>query len=169
MAKKSRSERVAARARRRQNQRIFLIGVIVFAVLAVLYSLFGDQFQFGSSTGSVGDLITTASGLQYEDVVVGTGPPAQAGQEVTVHYVGTLEDGTQFDSSRDRGVPFVFPLGMGRVIAGWDEGVAGMQVGSLRILMIPGNLGYGAQGSPPAIPPHATLIFEVELLEILSP
>jgi FKBP-type peptidyl-prolyl cis-trans isomerase len=104
--------------------------------------------------------------LQIEDIREGTGPAAKAGQTVVVHYVGTLIDGKKFDSSRDRGQGFTFPLGGGRVIKGWDQGVAGMKVGSLRKLTIPPHLGYGPDGFPPVIPPNSTLVFEVELLEI---
>ena len=104
--------------------------------------------------------------LVIEDIRVGTGAEAKAGQTVSVHYVGTLTDGKKFDSSRDRGKPFDFPLGGGRVIKGWDQGVAGMKVGGLRKLTIPPSLGYGAAGFPGAIPPNATLIFEVELIAV---
>ena len=107
----------------------------------------------------------TASGLEYEDVQEGTGDEAKAGQTVSVHYVGTLLSGEKFDSSRDRGEPFSFPLGAGRVIKGWDEGVAGMKVGGTRKLTIPSHLGYGARGAGGVIPPNATLVFEVELLD----
>jgi len=110
--------------------------------------------------------VTTESGLKYEDVIAGEGDTATAGQTVVVHYTGWLEDGTKFDSSKDRNVPFDFPLGGGRVIKGWDEGVAGMQIGGTRKLTIPSDLGYGAQGAGGVIPPNATLIFEVELLEL---
>lgn len=113
-----------------------------------------------------GKEITTSSGLQYIDLKVGTGATAQAGQTVTVHYTGWLENGKKFDSSVDRGKPFSFPLGAGRVIKGWDEGVQGMKVGGKRKLIIPSALGYGARGAGGAIPPHATLIFEVELLGV---
>jgi FKBP-type peptidyl-prolyl cis-trans isomerase len=106
---------------------------------------------------------TTPSGLQYTIDQPGTGAEARPGQNVTVHYTGWLTDGTKFDSSRDRGEPFEFALGQGRVIAGWDEGVAGMKVGEKRTLVIPSALGYGEQGSGP-IPPNATLVFKVELL-----
>ena len=108
----------------------------------------------------------TASGLKIIDLVLGTGDVASSGQTVAVHYRGTLEDGTQFDASYDRGTPFEFPLGAGRVIKGWDEGVQGMKVGGQRKLVIPPDLGYGSRGAGRVIPPNATLIFEVELLEI---
>lgn len=115
-------------------------------------------------------MITTPSGLQYEDTVVGQGDVAQAGQRVTVHYTGWLyqngQAGSKFDSSKDRGQPFVFPLGAGHVIKGWDEGVQGMAVGGTRRLVIPANLGYGARGAGGVIPPNATLLFEVDLLAL---
>src|SRR5438105_5636876 len=104
--------------------------------------------------------VTNASGLKYDDLVVGTGPEAKKGQTVSVHYTGWLTDGTKFDSSKDRGQPFSFPLGAGRVIRGWDEGVAGMKVGGKRKLTIPPELGYGARGAAGVIPPDATLVFE---------
>jgi FKBP-type peptidyl-prolyl cis-trans isomerase len=110
------------------------------------------------------NLTTTKSGLQYHDEVVGNGDTAKAGQNVSVHYTGWLTDGSKFDSSVDRGRPFEFPLGGGRVIKGWDEGVAGMKVGGKRRLVIPADLAYGARGVPGTIPPGATLIFDVELL-----
>jgi len=108
----------------------------------------------------------TDSGLKYEDTVIGAGDTAQAGQGVSVHYTGWLENGTKFDSSKDRNAPFDFNLGAGQVIRGWDEGVAGMQVGGSRKLTIPSQLGYGAAGAGGVIPANATLIFEVELLKI---
>jgi FKBP-type peptidyl-prolyl cis-trans isomerase len=104
------------------------------------------------------------STLIIEDLQLGDGAEAQAGQQVTVHYTGWLTDGRKFDSSVDRGQPFVFPLGRGRVIQGWDQGVAGMKIGGKRRLTIPPELGYGARGAGGVIPPNATLIFEVELL-----
>ncbi len=109
---------------------------------------------------------TTASGLIIEDVTIGEGDVASAGQSVTVHYTGLLTDGTKFDSSKDRDDPFEFPLGGGRVIKGWDEGVQGMKVGGVRKLTIPPALGYGARGAGGVIPPNATLVFEVELLGV---
>jgi peptidylprolyl isomerase len=112
------------------------------------------------------NIVTTPSGLQYIDVVEGTGETPQSGQTVVVHYTGTLQDGTKFDSSRDRNSPFSFPLGLGRVIRGWDEGISTMKVGGQRQLIIPPDLGYGARGAGGVIPPNATLIFDVELLRI---
>lgn len=109
----------------------------------------------------------TSSGLEYEDTTVGTGASPQKGQKVSVHYTGRLTNGTKFDSSRDRGQPFTFVIGRGEVIAGWDEGVATMQVGGQRTLTIPSSLGYGARGVPGVIPSGATLVFDVVLLEIL--
>jgi FKBP-type peptidyl-prolyl cis-trans isomerase len=106
------------------------------------------------------------SGLGITDTIEGTGAEAVAGKTVDVHYVGKLADGKKFDSSRDRGRPFSFPLGAGRVIAGWDQGVAGMKVGGVRELVIPPELGYGASGAGGVIPPNATLHFEVELLKV---
>jgi FKBP-type peptidyl-prolyl cis-trans isomerase FkpA len=110
--------------------------------------------------------VTTPSGLKYEDLVEGTGDAAKMGETVSVHYTGWLTDGKKFDSSKDRGQPFPFPLGAGRVIKGWDEGVQGMKVGGKRKLTIPPQLGYGSRGAAGAIPPNAILVFEVELLKI---
>jgi FKBP-type peptidyl-prolyl cis-trans isomerase FkpA len=110
--------------------------------------------------------IKTASGLVIEDLVVGEGATAGAGQRVSVHYTGWLENGNKFDSSKDRGEPFMFSLGRGEVIRGWDEGVSGMKVGGKRKLTIPSNLGYGSRGAGGVIPPNATLLFEVELLGV---
>ena len=113
---------------------------------------------------------TTPSGLQFEDTVVGSGDEAKAGKHVTVHYTGWLfengQAGRKFDSSKDRNDPFVFPLGAGHVIRGWDEGVQGMKVGGQRTLIIPAELGYGARGAGGVIPPNATLKFDVELLAV---
>ncbi|RME48332.1 MAG: FKBP-type peptidyl-prolyl cis-trans isomerase [Deltaproteobacteria bacterium] len=109
----------------------------------------------------------TKSGLEYIDLEVGTGPSPARGEKVSVHYTGWLTNGKKFDSSRDRGRPFQFTLGVGQVIKGWDEGVASMKVGGKRKLKIPPELGYGARGAGNVIPPNATLIFEVELLDIV--
>ena len=115
-------------------------------------------------------MTTTSSGLQYDDTVPGTGASPQNGQTCVMHYTGWLwvdgAKGAKFDSSKDRGAPFTFPIGVGRVIKGWDEGVASMKVGGSRTLLIPPDLGYGPRGAGGVIPPNATLLFEVELLEI---
>ena len=105
--------------------------------------------------------------LLIEDLTVGEGSEAVSGKEVTVHYTGWLTDGEKFDSSKDRKQPFTFPLGAGHVIKGWDQGVVGMKVGGVRKLTIPAALGYGARGAGGVIPPNATLVFDVELLDIL--
>ena len=111
-------------------------------------------------------MVSTPSGLQYIDLVVGKGEIAKAGDLAVVHYTGWLKDGTKFDSSKDRNRPFEFPLGAGRVIKGWDEGVVGMKIGGKRKLIIPPQLGYGSRGAGRVIPPNATLTFEVELLDL---
>jgi peptidylprolyl isomerase len=127
------------------------------------------------SSGGIGimrhmPMTKTASGLQYEDTAPGNGRTAQSGQTCVMHYTGWLwkdgAKGAKFDSSLDRGSPFSFKLGAGQVIRGWDEGVAGIQIGGKRTLLIPPELGYGARGAAGVIPPHATLLFEVELLEL---
>ena len=111
-------------------------------------------------------LTTTASGLRYVDVSKGQGEEAAAGRTATVHYTGWLTNGKKFDSSRDRNEPFSFTIGAQQVIAGWDEGVAGMQVGGRRKLVIPPELGYGPAGAPPDIPPNSILVFDVELMDV---
>jgi FKBP-type peptidyl-prolyl cis-trans isomerase FkpA len=108
----------------------------------------------------------TASGLKYQDLVVGSGTEARPGNVVSAHYTGWLVDGTKFDSSHDRGTPYSFQLGERAVIDGWDEGLVGMKVGGKRKLVVPPGLGYGAEGSPPRIPPNATLVFDVELMDV---
>ncbi len=110
--------------------------------------------------------VTTASGLKYVDVKVGSGASPAKGKMVKVHYTGTLENGKKFDSSYDRREPIAFVFGVGQVIPGWDEGLTGMKVGGKRKLVIPAKLGYGAAGAPPDIPPNATLLFDVELVDV---
>ena len=127
----------------------------------------GEEAMAGEAA-SADNVVTTDSGLQYVVIEEGDGASPQTGQRVFVHYVGTLEDGTKFDSSRDRGRPFDFTIGQGQVIKGWDEGVGDMKVGDRRKLIIPPDLGYGARGAGGVIPPNATLIFDVELLRIGS-
>ena len=112
------------------------------------------------------EVVTAESGLRYIDVKEGEGAVAKSGDTAVVHYTGWLVNGTKFDSSVDRGQPYRFSLGAGRVIKGWDEGVAGMKVGGVRKLIVPADLAYGGSGRPPVIPPNATLIFEVELLGV---
>lgn len=128
--------------------------------------LSSQETRIGNSNAAAGVEMTTSTGLKITDIVVGTGASPKTGQMVTVHYTGTLENGTKFDSSLDRGQPFIFPIGMGRVIKGWDEGVMTMKVGGKRKLVIPPELGYGAKGAGGVIPPNATLVFEVELLYV---
>jgi len=140
-------------------------------VLVSLISLLGNFPQIAMAkhqegAGSKMSEVTTPTGLVYVDEIVGTGDTAQPGQTVSVHYTGWLTDGKKFDSSVDRGQPFQFPLGQGRVIRGWDEGVSGMKVGGKRKLIIPPELGYGPSGMPPVIPGNAKLIFEVQLLGV---
>ncbi len=135
--------------------------LMIFMMSVLLCSL-GTVVQAADE----GKVVTTESGLQYVDVVPGDGQEAKSGDDVVVHYTGTLTDGTKFDSSKDRNDPFSFPLGAGQVIKGWDEGVAGMKVGGTRQLIIPPDLGYGARGAGGVIPPNATLNFDVELLEV---
>jgi hypothetical protein len=139
----------------------------------------GESGKTSPATGSVviadlepapptalGETKTTKSGVKYETLKEGTGPVCKAGQEVSMHYVGTLENGQVFDSSRTKSTPFKFTVGAGKVIKGWDEAVPGMKVGEKRKLHIPASAAYGAQGSPPAIPPNAPLNFEVELMDV---
>lgn len=163
-----RSARAKRRATRVRNQRIAIIVVALILIIAVVaYFVVRNQKEKEEALEPIiGDLVTTATGLQYQDLVVGSGVEAKAGDLVSVHYTGWLDDGAKFDSSLDRGQPFEFTLGLGKVIQGWDEGVAGMKVGGKRKLIIPPDLAYGASGAGAVIPPNATLTFEVELLEI---
>ncbi len=143
------------------------IGIVAVIVAYAFFSPAGKLTTEKVSEKATAQTVTTGSGLKYTDLIVGTGPSPTTGQEVTVHYVGTLTDGTKFDSSRDHGTPFTFTIGTHQVIKGWDEGVLTMKVGGKRNLIVPPELGYGAAGTPGGpIPPNATLNFEVELLSV---
>lgn len=157
-----REQRRAARAKRRNQQRI----ITIVSILVIIAAIGAVLFYNLQSKKPEGELITTLTGLQYQDLTVGTGVEAKTGNSVTVHYVGTLEDGTKFDSSRDRNEPFELTLGAGGVIQGWEEGLIGMRVGGIRKLVIPPDLGYGSQAVGDVIPANATLVFEIELLSI---
>ncbi len=138
-----------------------IVAAFVIGAAALLFSGKGSK-----NAGIIGDEVTTASGLKYIDETIGTGPSPLRGRTVTVHYTGMLEDGTKFESSVDRGQPYDFRIGVGSVIKGWDEGVMTMRIGGRRRLIVPPDLGYGAQGRPPRIPPNSTLIFDIELLNV---
>jgi len=142
---------------------------VAFASLVVA-GIFVAGAQTPAAAQAAGKTMTTPSGLQITDTKVGTGATPKTGQICVMHYTGWLYQngakGAKFDSSVDRGQPFEFPIGTGRVIKGWDEGVAAMKVGGKRTLIIPPDLGYGARGAGNVIPPNATLIFEVELLGV---
>lgn len=144
------------------NQQARVIAIII--VLALAATAIG--YLIVNRAGKSEPEITTASGLKYSDVVVGSGATPQRGQTVTVHYIGTLENGKEFDNSRKRGKPADFKIGVGAVIPGWDEALMTMKVGGRRKLVIPPAIGYGLRGQPPDIPPNATLIFDVELLGV---
>ena len=159
--------------RKRQQIFIFIVAAITLVFFAITYinSRKIEAFvftEFFAADASV-EVITTASGLKYQDLVIGDGEVAKVGDDIVVHYTGWLTDENKFDSSVDRNNPFDFTLGIGRVIQGWDEGVTGMRVGGTRLLMIPAELGYGDSGSVPSIPPGATLIVQVALLALATP
>jgi FKBP-type peptidyl-prolyl cis-trans isomerase len=149
-----------------------LMKTLVLAIVAVAISGFAQTATTekkpatGGPTQVTGPSTKTASGLEYWDIKVGTGPVAKSGQHVKVHYTGWLTNGKKFDSSVGTGKPFEFMLGASQVIKGWDEGVAGMKVGGQRQLRIPPGLAYGPAGHPPQIPPSSTLIFDVQLIEV---
>ena len=153
-------ERAQARQAHQKRTRVVAAVIAVALLAGAAAYLFVPGFP-----GRGGAEVTTPSGLKYTDLAVGTGPSPRAGQTAVVHYTGTLTDGTKFDSSVDRGQPYSFALGTGTVIKGWDEGVATMKVGGKRHLVIPPALGYGATGSG-KIPPNATLVFDIELLDV---
>jgi FKBP-type peptidyl-prolyl cis-trans isomerase FkpA len=144
---------------------VIIAAIAVAAVLFIVLRGGSSTPSPGGEVTSPGGEVTTPSGLKYVDEVVGTGASPKQGQNVTVHYTGTLENGTKFDSSVDRGQPYSFRIGTRAVIQGWDEGIMTMKVGGKRRLIVPANLAYGAAGRP-GIPPNATLLFEVELLGV---
>ena len=154
------SSRSTYSSKNQSNQMTKAIVFLVIAAVAVAAVLFFIL------RGGAGGEVTTASGLKYIDESVGAGVSPTSGQNVTVHYTGTLENGTKFDSSLDKGQPLKFRLGIDPVIKGWVEGLMTMKVGGRRRLIIPAELGYGAKGRPPEIPPDSTLIFEIELLSV---
>lgn len=152
-----------------RNVEKLIIGLLLVVAIVIPACAQKEQAAApaGKKTGAAtANAVKTPSGLAYVDLVQGTGPAPVAGKPVKVHYTGWLENGTKFDSSVDRGEPFVFAIGAGQVIPGWDEGVMSMKVGGKRKLIIPSKLGYGTEGAGGVIPPNATLIFEVELLDV---
>ena len=156
-----RSSRATYSKKNRSSSKNVVIAGVIIAALALAAILFVVLRGGGSASGAV----TTASGLKYIDEVVGTGESPSPGRTVSVHYTGTLENGTKFDSSLDKGKPYDFAIGRGEVIKGWDEGIMTMKAGGKRKLIIPANLAYGAAGRP-GIPPNATLLFDVELVAV---
>lgn len=165
---RARADRRTKRAARRRNQRLVVLLIALVLLAAVTYVIYSATKQPTEGPPRVsGDFQTTASGLQYLDIETGTGTQADPLDWVSVHYTGWLQsNGQKFDSSVDSNKPFNFTLGTGMVIPGWEEGVAGMKVGGKRRLIVPPELGYGAAGYPPTIPANATLVFDVELLEV---
>ncbi len=183
-----REQRRAQRIARRNRQRAIIAGIIVLILALIAFfairdytnrlasasptptSTSGGKYAIGTLDPTPPALsasaVTTTSGLKYEDLQAGDGATVKAGDTISVNYTGWLENGTKFDSSIDRGSPSEFQIGVGQVIAGWDEGIPGMKVGGTRLLVIPGNLAYGASGRPPTIPANATLIFEVQIVAI---
>ncbi|MCM3869074.1 MAG: FKBP-type peptidyl-prolyl cis-trans isomerase [Pyrinomonadaceae bacterium] len=145
----------------KSNQTVRVIAVLIIVGLAVS----AGAYWLSHRGPAAGAEIATASGLKYVDIVEGAGATPKTGQTVSVHYTGTLENGTKFDSSVDRGQPYEFQIGQGEVIKGWDEGLASMKVGGKRKLIVPPALGYGARGSG-KIPPNSILLFDVELLGV---
>lgn len=156
------AERAQARRAKQRKTRI-IAAVVIFALVAA-----GATYLFApfARRGGEGVVVTTPSGLKYTDIVVGNGPGLRPGQTAVVHYTGTLTNGTKFDSSRDRGQPYSFVFGQAPMIKGWDEGLSTMKVGGRRRLTVPPALGYGAAGRPPSIPGGATLLFDLELLDV---
>lgn len=163
-----------------KNLLIYIVVIILVGVMVWFFinrsKIVSDDFTLSTPTPSVsnnpdgsGEWVKLPSGLEYLDVIVGQGQEAKNGDAVAAHYLGTLEDGTKFDSSYDRGQPFVFLLGQGTVIKGWDEGLLGMKAGGKRKLIIPPSLGYGDQGAGGVIPPGATLLFDIELVAVETP
>jgi peptidylprolyl isomerase len=153
------------------SRRIIVAAVVLSSLCAMPVMAAQDQNEakdkaVSKEKGAAAKTVTTASGLKYVDVKAGSGASPVKGKQVKVHYTGTLESGKKFDSSVDRNEPFSFTIGVGQVIAGWDEGVMGMKVGGKRKLIIPAKLGYGAGGAGGVIPPNATLLFDVELLDV---
>ena len=166
-----RTSRATYSSKKQSNNTTRLVIYVVIAALAIgalvyLLSLLTGTSQSPNVSAVPGTEVTSPSGLKYVDEVVGTGEMPRAGQTITVHYTGTLADGTKFDSSRDSNQPLSRPIGVGLLIKGWDEGIMSMRVGGRRKLIVPPSLGYGPSGNPPDIPPNATLYFDVELLGV---
>ena len=149
----------APTGRNRQVRIIAIVIVLALAASAIAYLI-------TKRSGSTGSEVTTATGLKYTDIVEGSGPAPTTGQTLSVHYTGTLQNGTKFDSSRDRGTPMQFRFGLDPMIKGWDEGISTMKVGGRRKLIVPPNLAYGSSGRPPNIPGNSTLLFDLELVGI---